>query len=333
MPTTYTGTTGTGQVSNLVQTAYDRLVEHSLRSEPLFRNFADKRPVQVTGPSGTVTLQFYSDMAPATAPLTENVDPDAVALGNTTTVNVSLAEYGNVGMTTRKLELVSLSDVDVELADQIAWNMVNSLDVVAQTAGFSGKAALAYTNVSGTATALTAGSTVAADGTGTTTSTIAAGNVLNSALIRTGVTKLRAGNVQPRKGSLYACVLSPEASADLRTETGAAAWRDPHNYSAAGNIWNGEIGSYEGAFFVESPRVFSGQAGSGGTVRVFNSYLFGQQFAAEAVGEEPHVVFGPMTDSLNRFRKVGWYGFLGWNVYRANTAVQFCTASAYRPTT
>lgn len=38
--------TTTSVMSNLVQTAYDRLVEFALRSEPLFRSIADKRPAQ-----------------------------------------------------------------------------------------------------------------------------------------------------------------------------------------------------------------------------------------------------------------------------------------------
>ncbi len=38
--------TDTSAMANLVQTAYDRLVEFGLRSEPMFRAIADKRPAQ-----------------------------------------------------------------------------------------------------------------------------------------------------------------------------------------------------------------------------------------------------------------------------------------------
>lgn len=38
-------TSGTSLGVNLVQTAYDRYVEFALRSQPLFRTLADKRPV------------------------------------------------------------------------------------------------------------------------------------------------------------------------------------------------------------------------------------------------------------------------------------------------
>ena len=59
------------------------------------------------------------------------IDPDAVALGNTTPVTVTLNEYGNASLATRKLELFSLSDVDPAIADIIAFNMADSLDTVA----------------------------------------------------------------------------------------------------------------------------------------------------------------------------------------------------------
>ena len=339
MPTTYAGVTGTSAVSNLVQTGYDRLVEHGLRAQPLFRNFADKRPADVTGPTATVTLQFFTDLAPVTAALTENVDPDAVALGQTTTVNVTLQEWGQAGLSTRKMELVSLSDIDLELVEQITWNMVDSLDVQAQTS-FVGLGTNIGYPVSGaipTALAANAGATFSG-GSGCTA--IAAANTMNSNAARWAVTKLRAAKVMPWKSGLYAHILAPEVSADLRQETGAAAWRDPHVYSGVEGsqnmIWAGEIGAYEGAFYIESPRVFQNQlgAGAGGTqVRVFNSYIFGKQFLAEAVGEEPHIVFGPITDKMRRFRPVSWYGFLGWNVFRAGSLVQLCAASTFRPNT
>jgi N4-gp56 family major capsid protein len=337
--TTYTGTTGTSAVANLVQTGYDRLVEHGLRAQPLFRNFADKRPQDVTGPTATVTLQFWTDLAPVTAALTENVDNDAVALSNTTTVNVTLQEWGQSGLSTRKMELTSLSDIDLELVEQITWNMVDSLDVQAQLAavGLGNNIVYPVSGAAPTALAANAGATYSG-GSGCTA--IAATNIMNSNTARYTVTKLRAAKVMPWKANLYAHIISPEMSADLRQETGAAAWRDPHVYSGVEGsqnmIWAGEIGAYEGAFFIESPRVFSNQLGTGAggsQTRVFNSYVFGKQFLAEATGEEPHIVFGPITDKMRRFRPVSWYGFLGWSVFRSASLAQICAASTFRPNT
>jgi hypothetical protein len=166
--------------------------------------------------------------------------------------------------------------------------------------------------------------------------------------------------------------------------------------SGQGNLWAGTIGTYEGAFFVETNRMFSAKTGadqstlattavtvagtsagftlgvassaviasraevgdkiagtgiasgakisaiatSGSTTtitvdtahtaavtattvvtvtpvtRVFSTIVAGKQALAEAVAVEPNVVIGPVTDSLMRFRPIGWYGVLGFARYR-----------------
>jgi hypothetical protein len=36
---------------------------------------------------------------------------------------------------------------------------------------------------------------------------------------------------------------------------------------------------------------------------------------------EPHTVIGPQTDALNRLAPVGWYGFLGWSLFRPEALI------------
>jgi len=86
MPTTPATSTTTSTMSNLIQTAYDKYIEFNLRSEPMFRKFADKRPVDVTNPGNTVIFQVYTDLSRATSALTQTQDPDAVQLNNTNKV-------------------------------------------------------------------------------------------------------------------------------------------------------------------------------------------------------------------------------------------------------
>ena len=344
MPTTYTGTTGTG-VTSLVQTAYDRLLEFQLRAMPLFRSFADKKPGQQAMPGSSVVFQLYNDLAVATTALTENVDPDAVALGNTNTVTVTLNEYGNVALATRKLEFLGLSDIDPALANIVAFNMADSVDILAQRVLVSGGVNVTTQAAPGSAITAVAAGSGALDAAGSAP-TIAAGSLMSSGLVRYNVTKLRANKVVPRKANLYAATVHPEVSVDLRAETGNASWRDPHIYSAPDAIFAGEIGAYEGAFFVENPRVFNTQigvvAGSANGVtygaaaaqqRVFNSYFMGQQALAEGVGDEPHMVIGPVVDKLMRYRPIGWYALLGWQVYRSAALYTSITGSSIHPQT
>jgi len=289
---------GTVGSAGLVQKAYDRLLEFALRAEPLIRSVADKTPTNQSIPGSTVVLQRYVDLSAATSALSESTDPDAVALSTPTTTTITLAEYGNSVLVTRALELFSLADVDPAIANIIAFNLADSIDQVAMETLRQG------TNV------IYAGSTA------TSTATVTAAATLSSANIRRAVAKLRAGKTIARKGSLYWCGIHPEVSHDLRAETGSAGWLLPNQYgSAQDRIWAGEIGTYEGAYFVESARLYNATDGAS-SARNFRTIIAGQQAMAQAVAEEPHVVIGPVVDKLMRHRPMGWYGVLGFARYR-----------------
>jgi N4-gp56 family major capsid protein len=228
---------GTSGSAGLVQKAYDRLVEFALRSEPLIRSVADKRPVRQTQPGSSVVLQRYVDLTAVTGTLTETVDPDAVAMDTPTPITITLNEYGNAVLVTRALELFSLADVDPAIANIIAYNLADSIDKVAMTE-------------------LRGGDNVIYGGTQTATSGLGAADGLTSAKIRKTVAKLRAANAKARKGNLYWVGIHPEVSHDLRAENRRrAGGRLPHEYESNENIWAGEIGTYEGAYYVEKPTV------------------------------------------------------------------------------
>ena len=261
----YSGSSNTGTFTpsngaGLVQKAYDRLIEFELRATPLLRSVADKKPARQAMPGSSVALQIYADMAKATSVLSEEVDPTAVALGTPTIVNITVNEYGNSTLVTKKLGLLSLADVDPAVANIIAFNMADSIDDLAQTALLTG------TNVLyGTAGTSTPTSTV----------TVAAEDTISAADIRRAVAKLRAAKTNARKGSLYWCGLHPEVSHDLRAETGAASWRNPHEYQSNDAIWAGEIGQFEGAYFIESPRLYSALDGADATALATASAVSG----------------------------------------------------------
>lgn len=298
--------------AGLVQKAYDRLVEFELRATPLIRSVADKKPARQAMPGSSVALQIYNDMAVAKTALSEDVDPSAVSLSTPDIVTVTLNEYGNATVVTRKLQLMSLADVDPAVANIIAFNMADSIDELAQDALLAGTNVLYATG--GTTTA-------------TTTSGITSDDTISAADIRRAVAKLRTNKANGRKGSLYWCGIHPEVSHDLRAETGAASWRNPHEYQSNAEIWAGEIGQFEGAYFIESPRLRKAATGAGG-IDTYATFLCGQQALAEAVAEEPHVVVGPVVDKLMRQRPIGWYGVLGHAVYRNDALFRIESASS-----
>ena len=299
--------------AGLVQKAYDRLVEFALRSQPLLRSVADKRPARQSMPGSSVVFQIYNDMSKATTALSEQVDPASVAIGTPTAVTVTLNEYGNAVLTTRKLQLFSLADVDPAIANIVAFNMADSIDEIVQTELRGGTNVIYASNASGTRA--------------TATTNVTGAHTLKAADIRLAVAKLRAGKAVARKGSLYWCAIHPEVSHDLRAETGSASWRLPHEYQSNDAIWAGEIGTFEGAYFIESPRMYNATDG-GSSARVFRTLLAGQQALAEAVAEEPHVVIGNVTDKLMRLRPIGWYGVLGFKRYREEALYRIESSSS-----
>lgn len=300
MATNYTSTDsaslgGTANSAGLVQKAYDKSIEFALRDEPLIRAVADKRPVSPSTNGNVVVLQKYADLANATTALTESTDIDGVTIGTPTSVTITMQEFGNATTNTRALQLFSLNSVDPDIVTLMARNQADSIDALAMTA-------------------LRGGSNVIYSGsTATSTATITAAATLTAANISKAVAKLRGNKASGKRGSEYWAGIHPDVSHDLMLENG---WLIPNAYgSDQMRIWAGEVGRFKGAFFVESPRLYSATDGAS-SAKVYRTILVGQQALAEAVAEEPHTVIGPVTDKLNRFRPIGWYGVLGFARFR-----------------
>lgn len=306
--------TGTSAMGNLVQAAYDRYVEFALRSQPQFRALADKRPVQQAMPGSSVVFSLYQDMSQATSALTETTDPDAVAIGNPTQVTVTLAEYGNTVLNTRKLGEFAFSDVDPAIANIVGYNMLDSIDKLVVTVLDGGTNVLFGTGGS-------------SDPTGT--SSVAAEDVIAGADVRKAVSKLRAGKAVPKDGGLYAAYMHPLVAHDLRAETGALAFEDIRKYTEpnVGNVLNAVTGVYGGAYVVETPRALSATDGASSET-VYRTTVCGQQALAEATAVEPGVVIGPVVDKLMRFRPVGWYSLQGWSIYRQEALYRIESSSS-----
>lgn len=290
--------TGTSAMAGVVKTAYDRYVEFALRSQPLFRNLADKRPVQQAMPGSSVVFSLYNDLALATTALTEAVDPDSVAISDVSTVSVTLNEYGNVVLNLRKLGELSFADVDPAIANIVAFNMADSIDKIVVDK-------------------LITGTNVLYSGDAVSTVTVDAADTLGGAEIRKAVAKLRTGKAVPKDGMLYAAYVHPEAAHDLRSETGSLSFEDIRKFTDpnVGNLLSLSTGVYGGAYFIETPRAYVATDGAS-SAKVYRTLICGQQALAEATAVEPGVVIGNVVDKLMRQRPIGWYSLQGWSLYR-----------------
>jgi N4-gp56 family major capsid protein len=134
-------------------------------------------------------------------------------------------------------------------------------------------------------------------------------------------------------------MIHPDVSYDFRSATDAAAWRTPANNVNPQGIYNGEIGTFEGVRFVESPRAplfadASNNSGSAGNIDVYGTLIMGRQALAKGIslggeyGAQPTMVYGTVTDLLQRFRPVGWKHFVGYAVFRQEALRRIESASS-----
>ena len=296
-------TDGGTAYANLLAAGYDRFLEYQLRSTPVFRQFVDKHPVDVTNPGPTVTLSLIQEFAAlATTPLTETVDPDSVAAVAPVRVTVTLNEYGNAEISTLRLHELSFTPVDPALANVLGKNMVDTIDKLVQNV------ADAATNIIGVNATV-----VKTNTSGFSEVATAAGDNISSAVVRDATALLRRRNASGRDGNdRFIALVHPDVTVDIASDTG---WLSPHQYVDTSNIYNFEIGTYLGSRFVMTPRA-TVVADGAASAKVYRTYFLGAQALVEAVAVEPHIVVGPVVDKLRRFNPVGWYGLLGEAIFR-----------------
>jgi len=288
------------------QVAFDQIAYFALRAEMLFDAAADIQPVAQSMPGSSVKFTIFSELADATSTLAETTDLTPTTMADSQ-VEVTLAEYGNTINTTAKLRGTSFLDVDAVAANLIGYNAGSSIDTVV-------------------ANVLKAATNVIYGGGGSTTptsnATVQAEDIIEANDVRIATAQLRGSKAQSFNG-MYMGFIHPDVSYDLRRETGAASWRDPHNYVDTAGIYNGEIGAFEAIRFIETPRApLDLTGGSASTVDLYQTIIMGRQSLAKAHsitdgnGAYPKVVRGPVVDSLMRFNPVGWYWLGGYGIFR-----------------
>lgn len=288
--------------TNLVKTGYEKLVAFKLRSEPLFRRVADTRATSLTNPGSTITFNLYNDLTADTTTLTETVDPDSVAVPATSTVSVTINEMGKTVIPTLLLRTLTFSDVDPAVANLVARDQAESVDLRVRAVLDAG------TNV--------ARSNAGVPSTTKALNTLTTGDVFKSQIPATIVAKMRGANVVEKMSqNTFGAFIHPDVAYDFRRETGELGWRFPHNNVAPDSLWLEQVGIFGGVSYIESPRCKVAADGATGKA-VYRTYFFGAQALAEVVAVEPHLIIGPVTDPMMRFRPLSWYGLAGWSVYR-----------------
>jgi N4-gp56 family major capsid protein len=289
------------------QTAYDRLAYFAYRPELYYDRAVEVKPTRQSMPGATVVFTIQNDLPVASTALNESTDLTPVAMSDSQ-VSIALAEYGNVTVTTAKLRGEAFVEIDPIQANVIGYNAAVSIDEIAKNIAQAGTT-VDYATGTGAAPVSRASITPL--------------NTFGAANVRLEKARLRRANV-PTFGGSYVAYIHPDVSYDLQGQTGTNTWTDPHTYSQPDEIWQGEIGQFQGVRFIETPRApWFGNAGSSPTTTsVYGTLFMGRQALAKAHsivdgnGDNPHIVPGPVTDYLRRFLPLGWYHLVGYGVFR-----------------
>lgn len=275
----------------------------------MFDQFSTVKPGSLTSPGSSVTFLFYGDLTATTTVLSETVDIDAVALSDSL-VTVTPQERGNAVLTTLKVRTDSFANgFNSNVAQLIGWNMVDSLETVAQEV-YSAAGQTTWTN------GLTADATIQAT------------NIVTMNSIRANIADLRGDNVMGYAGGDFIVLMHPDVEYDLMAATNESGWVQ-FSIRQDGQAWyQGQVARAAGASFVSSPRALLTANGGSSTVDKYTTYIFGDQAIAKAESIPPHIVAGPVTDTLMRFIPLGWYAYLAWGQFRSAAMNRLHAASS-----
>jgi len=312
----YTSVTTAGLGTNTITLAYDLALKAAYRTQNCVRDtFATVRPERPSHNGNSVRLlkhAWFDSTAvnAAKTPLTEESDVDSVKAPGTTYVDVTVNEYGFVNTRTELLTLESFDAIDPYIAQAVGFHMADTFDEL-------------VLDVLDTATPILATGKASKN---LITNTSA--DDFKASHLRDVATRFKARNVPNWGGAgIYGCLMHPHVTAVLREDGATGGWRLPNEYGASqANIWNGEIGTFEGFRIVESMKARRTTDGAS-SAAVYRSYFLGPEAVVEVVKQEPHFVVGPDLDKLRRFRHVGWKGTLGWALYRPESLQVVLTGS------
>lgn len=294
--------------------AYDLATYYPFYYEIYFDKFVSVKPTRLSTRGAVVTFNKTNALALADTPIDESVDITATVLSDGDTT-VTLQEYGNASKTTAKLRATGMIELDPIVSETIGVNAGQSMDSVASIPFFSG-------------------SQVVYGGDATVRTELAVGDKLTAHLVRLAFARLTAASVPRLGGGYYGAILHPDTAIDLKEETGQGAWRTPREYVDPANIYNGELGEFEGFRFVVSPRARKLANASSTTVDVYQSAFFGGQAVAKGFsngggyGMQPVFGLTPTTDNLERFKGMYWKHFVGYAVFRNESLFRTETVSS-----
>ena len=289
---------GTDTLTPTMKTFYDTELLENHRDQLIFAQLGRKQGLPARR-GKTIEWRKWNTL-PLAQQLTEGVIPTGEKLGMTS-INVSLAQYGEYVAVTDLLELHALDDVIAGAVEELGAAGGKTHDLLVRNVLKTATNILFADAYNGTTYVSTPASEAALQ-----TALASYKCNLTPDMINKAVTNLKVGGAPTFSGNKYVAVVHPHIAYDLRKHPD---WLEAHKYARPEEIFNGEIGELHGVRFIESnlAPIIKGEAQDYATYKTifFGKDAFGvvdpEGAGMETIVKTKEQVGGP----LNQFSTVG----------------------------
>ena len=239
--------TPTGAMSAAMKTYYDTELLENARPRLIFSQLG-KSQFLPANHGDSVQWRKWNTFDKALTPLTEGVIPSGQKLGQSA-ITVSVQQYGDYAAISDRLNLHAVDNVILGAAEEMGAAGGETADTLVRNELCTGTSVI-YAD--------TLDANGAVVGTPTGRAQLSAdNNRLTPDVVNKAYTFLKKQKAPYFEGNKYVAVIHPSVSYDLRSHPD---WLEVHKYSAAREIFEGEIGELHGVRFVESTEapIFNG---------------------------------------------------------------------------
>lgn len=258
------GITNTTSLPPAIQAFYDRNLLARAQPAEVHGRFGQKRPIAQRN-GNQIKFRRYSQLAPASTPLTEGVTPSGSSL-TVTDLLASLAQYGDYVSLTDMVSLTNQDPVVTEATDVLGDQAGTTIDQARRDVLVAG------TNVayaSGVASRATVAAAITASD---LNKAIRFLKVQNAKFMKAGIAATdKIATAAVRKS--FIALVHPDVEMDLESMTG---YRSVSDYASQEGVLEDEIGAYKNIRFVSSTncKIFPGAGAAGTTVLKNNGANF-----------------------------------------------------------
>ena len=325
----YTGNatsfSGTDDLTPTMKTFYDTELLENHRDQLIFAQLGRKQGLP-SRRGRTIEWRKWNTL-PLCSQLTEGVIPTGEKLGMTS-INVSLAQYGEYVAVTDLLELHALDDVIAGAVEELGAAGGKTHDILVRNVLKGATNILFADAYNGT----TYQSTPANEA-GLQTALASYKCNLTPDMINKAFTNLQVGGAPTFSGGKYVAVVHPHVVYDLRKHPD---WIEAHKYAAPTQIFNGEIGELHNVRFVVSnlAPIIKGDGQSYATYKTmfFGKDAFGvvdpEGSGMETIVKTKEQVGGP----LNQFSTIGTKFEIAAKILYQERMVTVWSGSSYSST-